>query len=134
MSPFRIKSNSKGPLYSLCVCACVCVCSATSHYLQPSDCSPPPNPQSLLFMEFSRQEYWSGLLFPTPGHHPNPGIEPVSFTSPVLACVFFTTAPSGEPTFSHFPSGNHLLAFPMTPLFICLYFFFLRFYLFIFYL
>ena len=75
-------------------------------------------------MEFSRQEYWSGLLFPTPGHHPNPGIEPVSFTSPVLACVFFTTAPSGEPAFSHFPSGNHLLAFPMTPLFICLYFFF----------
>ena len=26
-------------------------------------------------MEFSRQEYWSGLLFPFPGDRPNPGIE-----------------------------------------------------------
>ena len=29
-------------------------------------------------MEFSRQEYWSGLLFPSPGSLPNPGIEPGS--------------------------------------------------------
>ena len=29
-------------------------------------------------MEFSRQEYWSGLSFPTPGHFPNPGMEPKS--------------------------------------------------------
>ena len=29
-------------------------------------------------MEFSRQEYWSGLPFPTPGDLPDPGIEPVS--------------------------------------------------------
>ena len=28
-------------------------------------------------MEFSRQEYWSGLTFPSPGILPNPGIEPV---------------------------------------------------------
>ena len=27
-------------------------------------------------MEFSSQEYWSGLPFPSPGHLPNPGIEP----------------------------------------------------------
>ena len=27
-------------------------------------------------MEFSRQEYWSGLPFPTPGDLPDPGIEP----------------------------------------------------------
>ena len=27
-------------------------------------------------MEFSRQEYWNGLLFPSPGDLPNPGIEP----------------------------------------------------------
>ena len=32
-------------------------------------------PQS---MEFSRQEYWSGLPFPSPGNLPNPGIEPGS--------------------------------------------------------
>ena len=29
-------------------------------------------------MDFSRQEYWSGLLFPSPGDLPNPGIEPRS--------------------------------------------------------
>ena len=32
--------------------------------------------QALLFMEFSRQEYWSGLPFSSPGNLPNPGIEP----------------------------------------------------------
>ena len=29
-------------------------------------------------MGFSRQEYWSGLPFPSPGDFPNPGIEPRS--------------------------------------------------------
>ena len=42
-------------------------------------------------MEFSRQEYWSGLLFPTPGDLPYPGIEPLSLASPELADGFFTT-------------------------------------------
>ena len=37
-----------------------------------------------LFMEFSRQEYWSGLLFPSPGDLPHPGIEPTSPVSPAL--------------------------------------------------
>ena len=34
--------------------------------------------QAPLSMVFSRQEYWSGLPFPSPGHLPNPGIEPRS--------------------------------------------------------
>ena len=34
--------------------------------------------QAPLSIEFSRQKYWSGSLFPTPGDIPNPGIEPVS--------------------------------------------------------
>ena len=34
--------------------------------------------QALLSVEFSRQEYWSGLPFPSRGHLPDPGIEPVS--------------------------------------------------------
>ena len=38
--------------------------------------------QAPLSMEFSRQEYWSGLLFPPPGDLPNPGIESASPTSP----------------------------------------------------
>ena len=50
--------------------------------------------QTPLSMEFSRQEYWSGLPFPSPGDLPDPGIEP---TSPALAGRFFTTAPPGKP-------------------------------------
>ena len=34
--------------------------------------------QAPLFMGFPRQEYWSGFPFPSPGHLPNPGIEPWS--------------------------------------------------------
>ena len=34
--------------------------------------------QASLSMEFCRQEYWSGLLFPPPGDLPDPGIEPAS--------------------------------------------------------
>ena len=34
--------------------------------------------QAPLSMGFSRQEYWGGLPFPTPGHLPDPGIEPGS--------------------------------------------------------
>ena len=45
-------------------------------------------------MRFPRQEYWSGLPFPSPGALPNPGIEPAS---PALAGGFFTTEPSGKP-------------------------------------
>ena len=41
-------------------------------------------------MEFSRQEYWSGLPFPPLGDPPNPGIEPAS---PALEAGFFTTEP-----------------------------------------
>ena len=42
-------------------------------------------------MEFSRQEYWSGMPFPSPGDLPDPGIEPVSLASPALAGGFFTS-------------------------------------------
>ena len=49
--------------------------------------------QATLFMEFSKQEYWSRLLFPAPGDLPDPRIEPVS---PTLAGGFFTTVPSGK--------------------------------------
>ena len=44
-------------------------------------------------MEFSRQEYWSGLLFLTLGDLPNLEIELVSLVSPALAGEFFTIEP-----------------------------------------
>ena len=40
--------------------------------------------QAPLSMQFSRQQYWSGLPFPTPGDLPYPGIKPVSLVSPAL--------------------------------------------------
>ena len=42
-------------------------------------------------MEFSRQEYWSGLPFPTPEDRPNPGIKNSVLVSPALAGKFFTS-------------------------------------------
>ena len=53
--------------------------------------------QAPLPMEFSRQEYWSGLPFPPPGHLPDSGIEAVSLASLALAGGFFTTEPPGKP-------------------------------------
>ena len=46
-------------------------------------------------MEFSRQEYWSGLQFPPPRDLPDPGIKPMSLA---LAGRFFTTVPPGKPS------------------------------------
>ena len=48
-------------------------------------------------MGFSRQEYWSGLPFPSPGDLPDPEIEPVSPVTPALAGGIFTTEPPGKP-------------------------------------
>ena len=50
--------------------------------------------QDPLFLGFFRQEYWSGLPFPSSGYLPDPGIEPAS---PELAGGFFTTEPPGKP-------------------------------------
>ena len=45
-------------------------------------------------MGFSRQEYWSGLPFPSPGDLPNSGIEP---GSPALGADVLTSEPPGKP-------------------------------------
>ena len=57
--------------------------------------------QAPLSMEFPRQEYWSGLTFPSPRDFPDPEIKPAS---PALAGRFFTTEPPGKPTI--LPSGG----------------------------
>ena len=45
-------------------------------------------------MGFSRQEYWGGLPFPSPGDLPNPGIEP---GSPAFQADTLTSEPPGKP-------------------------------------
>ena len=53
--------------------------------------------QASLSIGVSRQEYWSGLPFPSPGDLPNPGIEPMSLKSLTLAGRFFITRTTCEP-------------------------------------
>ena len=50
--------------------------------------------QAPQFMEFFRQEYWSGLPFPSPGDLPDPGIEPVS---PEFQADALLSEPPGKP-------------------------------------
>ena len=80
----------------VCVCVCVCVCvHALSHVWLVAT----PWTVALqvpLSMEFSRQEYWSELSFPTPGDLPDPGIQYVSLVSPALAGRFFTNCATWE--------------------------------------
>ena len=54
--------------------------------------------QAPLSVGFSRQEYWSGLPFPSPGNLPDPGIKTVS---PAFTDGFFTTEPPGKLIFLH---------------------------------
>jgi len=60
--------------------------------------------QTPLSMEFSRQEYWSGLPYIPPGDRPDPGIKPAFLASLALALYhvsstkLFTTEPPGKPT------------------------------------
>ena len=53
--------------------------------------------QAPLSMGFSKQEYWTGLLFPSPGNLSNPRIKPMS---PALAGRFFTTEPREKSTYT----------------------------------
>ena len=71
--------------FSSCVCAKWLQSYPT--LCDPVDCIPPGSS-----VGFSRQEYWSGLPFPPPGHLSDPGIEPASLSSSTLAGVFFSTS------------------------------------------
>ena len=75
----------------IAVALCMHACSVMFDSVTPTDlCSIAL--QSPLSMEFSGQEYWSGLPFPTPEDLPDPEIELISLVSPALAGGFFTTA------------------------------------------
>ena len=53
--------------------------------------------QAPLSVEFSRQEYWSRLPCPPPGHLPNPGIKPTSLVAPVLQADSLLWSQPGKP-------------------------------------
>ena len=54
--------------------------------------------QASLSLEFPRQEYWSRLPFPTPGHLPNPGTEPASLVSFALKMDSLPLSHQGSPS------------------------------------
>ena len=90
-------------------CVCVCLLGCVRIFVTPWNVVR----QTSLSMGFSRQGYYSGLLFPSPGDLPDPGIEPASPASPALAGGLFTSEPPGKCTecFGHllseiFKKGN----------------------------
>ena len=82
-------------MWGVCVCvcaharACTHACSVVSNSVNLCTVAH----QAPLSMEFSRQEYWRGLPFPSPRDLSNPEVKLVSFVSPALVGDFFTTAP-----------------------------------------
>ena len=77
-------------LTDTCVCVCVCVSrSVVSDSVTPWSVAR----QAPLSMEFSRQEYWSWLPFPSPGDLPDPGMEP---RSPALQADSSLSEPPGK--------------------------------------
>ena len=75
----------------------MCVLSHIQLFETPWTVDAPPS------MGFPRQEYWSGLPFPSPGNLPYPGIEPMSPVSPACEGIFSTTESPGNPTTGNNP-------------------------------
>ena len=86
---FHEAFNTIGHFFSWHLLYCVQSCLTLCGPITLARLTPVP-------MEFSRQEYWSGVPFPTPGDVLDPGIEPVSLASPALAGRFFTTSTTWE--------------------------------------
>ena len=61
--------------------------------------------QAPLSMGFSRQEYWSGLPFPSPGYLPDPGIEP---RSPTLQADSLSSEPPEHLVTEKYVKFSHL--------------------------
>ena len=65
--------------------------------------------QALMSMGFPREEYLRGLLFPSLGDLPSPGIEHTSPSLQVVSCIagrFFTAEPPGKPPSTVYPYPN----------------------------
>ena len=93
----RTRLHSQAFALILSMRACVCMLSHVQLFATPWSVAH----QVPLSMGFPRQEYWSGLLFPSPGDLPEPGIEPMCPASPALAGRSFTTEPLRKPNSLH---------------------------------
>ena len=79
----------------VCVCVCACVCGKTVSHVRLFVTPWAVAYQAPPSMEFSRQEYWSGLPFPSPRDLPKPGIEPGS----QLQVDSLPSEPPGKPLY-----------------------------------
>ena len=86
----------------------LCVCSVVSDSLRPHGLQPTRLLCPWDSVGFSRQEYWSGLPFPSPGDLPNPGIKP---RSPALQTDALPSEPPGKP-WAWVVNSNSFPAFP----------------------
>ena len=89
-----IGSNNGSNSTYVCVCVCVHVHVLSHGWLFAAPWTAAL--QASLPMEFSGQEYWSVVPYPTPGDLPHPGVELTSLGSPALAGRFCTTSASWE--------------------------------------
>ena len=95
-----LDQSNKTDQYGWSECVSVCACARVHMHAElcPILCDPYTVAcQTPLSMGFSRQEYWSGLPFPTPGDLPDPGIESLSLVHPAFEGRLFTIVPPGEP-------------------------------------
>ena len=92
-------------MYAVAILPVVVVraCSAVSDSLQPYGLQPA---RLLCSWDFSRQEYWTKLPFPSPGDLPDTEMEPTSPVSPALVGGSFTPETPGNPN----PSLNECMA------------------------
>src|SRR5574337_85264 len=96
LRPVKLSDAKQGKLLflknktSLCV-SCLVLSNSLRHHGLYVACHAP------LTMGFPRQEYWSGLPFPSPGDFPDPGIEP---RSPALQAVSLLTELGGKPPYT----------------------------------
>ena len=91
----------------LCVCVCVCVCIQLLSWVWlfatpwTEACQAPQS------MGFSRQKYWNGLPFPSPGDLSDPGIKAESPPSPELGDGFLSTSTTVWPSANHWGLLGH---------------------------
>ena len=94
----------------LCACACMLSCFSCTWLFAISKTVTCQTPLS---MGFSRQEYWSGLPFPSPRDLPDLGIEPVSPMAPTLARGFFYHWATWKAPYQRARAGkSEILSFP----------------------
>ena len=96
---YRVRLKMYNPLYELWSCVklwnCVKLAQSCLTLCDPMDCIALQAPLS---MGFSRQEYWSGLLYPPPGDLPDPGIKPTSPDFPALQVDSLPLNHQGSPS------------------------------------